>query len=182
MIGEKTDQQLWCSLKKGDREALGELFRRYYASLHQYGYKITGDSILVEDCLQELFLYIFEKHQSIGTVKFVRAYLFKAFRSRIMRMLRNQRKSVYVSLDDAWMVMPNELDILDRNEEQRRILAKLINKLSARQRELIYLRYYNDLTPAEIAEMLSISYRAVVNTLYKAMVKLRSNRDQLVRP
>lgn len=44
---------------------------------------------------------------------------------------------------------------------------------------MIYLRYYNDLSIQEIAEVLSISYGAVVNTLYKAMVKLRKNRSQL---
>ena len=174
-----SDQQLWVALKKGDRTALSELFHRYYASLHQYGYKLTGQSGLVEDCLQEMFLYLFEKRQTIGTVTYVRAYLFKSFRGRIMRMLRNQRKSVYVSLDDACIVMPNELDLFDRDEAQRRILTRLINDLPPRQREMIYLRYYNDLSPAEIAEMLSISYRAVVSTLYKAMVKLRAHREAL---
>ena len=179
MDDTNSDQLLWLSLKKGDREALGQLFQRHYPSLHQYGYKLSGSTGLVEDCLQELFLYIFEKRQTIGDVTYVRAYLFKSFRSRMMRMLRNQRRSVYVSLDDAWLVLPNELDVLDRDESQRRVLAKLINKLPPRQRELIYLRYYNDLSPVEIAEMLSISYRAVVNTLYKAIVALRKDKSLL---
>lgn len=174
-----SDQQLWIELKKGKRDALGQLFQRYYASLHLYGYKLCGNTNLVEDCLQELFLYLFEKRHSIGEVMYIRAYLFKSFRSRIMRMLRNQRRSVYVSLDDAWLVLPNELDILDRDEAQLRVLATLVNKLPPRQRELIYLRYYNELSPREIAEMLSISYRAVVNTLYKAMVALREDKSLL---
>lgn len=179
MDDTNSDQLLWLALKKGDRDALGQLFQRHYASLHLYGYKLCGNTGLVEDCLQELFLYLFEKRQSIGEVTYIRAYLFKSFRSRMMRMLRNQRRSVYVSLDDAWLVLPNELDILDRDEAQRRVLATLINKLPPRQRELIYLRYYNDLSPGEIAEMLSISYRAVVNTLYKAMVALREDKSLL---
>lgn len=174
-----TDQELWISLKQGEREALSIIFHRHYASLHQYGYKLTGNTVLVEDCLQDMFLYLFEKKDSLGMVTYVRAYLFKSFRNRIMRMLRNERKSVYISLEDAWLVVPNELEVLDRNDAQRRILAELINKLPPRQRELIFLRYYNDLSPREIADMLSISYRAVVNTLYKAMVSLREDKSKL---
>src|SRR5690606_8712364 len=109
-----SDQQLWIALKRGDQTALAELFHRYYASLHQYGYKLTGQSGVVEDGLQEMFLYIYEKRQTVGEVNHVRAYLFKAFRSRIMRMLRNQRKSVYVSLADAWIVQHKGMDILGR--------------------------------------------------------------------
>ena len=86
---------------------------------------------------------------------------------------------MYISLDESWIVMPNELEDLDHDENRRKNLAKMINNLSPRQRELIYLRYYNDLSPQEIADMLEISYRAVVNTLYKAMVKLRKDKDRL---
>ncbi|MBY5959513.1 sigma-70 family RNA polymerase sigma factor [Membranicola marinus] len=173
------DQESWILLKQGDQKALSRIYHRYYASLHQYGYKLTGDTALVEDCLQEMFLYMYEKRQTLGDVTYIRAYLFRSFRRRLLKKLRNQRRSVYVSMDDSWMVMPNELEALDHDENQRKMLAALINGLSPRQRELIYLRYYNDLSPREIAEMLSISYRAVINTLYKAMVKLRAHRDKL---
>lgn len=179
MDHHSTDQQFWISLKKGDKDALSEIFHRHYASLHQYGYKLTGDIPLVEDCLQEVFLYIYENRTKLGDVTYVRAYLFKSFRRHLLRTLRNQRKSVYLSLDESWVVMPNELEDLDHDENKRKYLARMINELSPRQRELIYLRYYNDLSPQEIAEMLSISYRAVVNTLYKAMVELRKEKDQL---
>lgn len=174
-----TDQQRWTFLKMGDKEALGQLFKRHYASLHQYGYKITGNSNIVEDCLQDLFLYIYEKRATLGEVEYVRAYLFRSFRRRLMRTLRNQRKSVYVSLDNSWIVAPKELEILDRDERRRKQLADMINELSPRQREMIYLRYYSGLSPQEIAEMLSVSYRAVINTLYKAMVKLRKDKERL---
>lgn len=179
MDRSNTDQQLWLLLKQGDRKALGQIFHKYYGSLHQYGYKLTGNTSLVEDCLQEMFLYIYEKRGTLGNVTYVKSYLFKSLRSRILRTLRNERKSVYISLDDSWKVMPNELDIMDRNEEQRKTLIALINSLPPRQRELIYLRYYNDLSPREIADMLSISYRAVINTLYKAMVTLREDKMTL---
>lgn len=176
---ENSDTQLWESLKNGDKSALSLIFQEHYASLHHYGFKLAGNSSLVEDCLQELFLYIYEHRTSLGTVKYVRSYLFKSLRRSVIRALRNERKSVYVSLDESWNVIPNELDNMNSDEEQRKLLAEMINTLAPRQREMIYLRYYNDLSPQEISDMLGVTYRGVVNTLYKAMVKLRKDKNRL---
>lgn len=176
---ETKDRADWISLIKGDILCFENLFKRHYSSLHQYGYKLTGDASMVDDCLQEMFLYIFEKRHKLGEVKYVRAYLFKSFRRLLLRTMRNRQKLVYVSLNDSWKVVPNELEMIETQEIQRKYLVKLINELSPREREMIYMRYYNDLSIQEIAEVLSISYGAVVNTLYKAMVKLRENRSQL---
>lgn len=176
---ETKDRADWISLIKGDILCFENLFKRHYSSLHQYGYKLTGDASVVDDCLQEMFLYIFEKRHKLGEVKYVRAYLFKSFRRLLLRTMRNRQKLVYVSLNDSWKVVPNELEMIETQEIQRKYLVKLINELSPREREMIYMRYYNDLSIQEIAEVLSISYGAVVNTLYKAMVKLRENRSQL---
>lgn len=176
---ETKDHADWIALIKGDKHSFENLFKRHYSSLHQYGYKLTGDASVVDDCLQEMFLYIFEKRQKLGEVKYVRAYLFKSFRRLLLRTMRNRQKLVYVSLNESWKVVPNELEMIETQERQRKYLVKLINELSPREREMIYMRYYNDLSIQEIAEVLSISYRAVVNTLYKAMVKLRENRSEL---
>lgn len=176
---ETKDHADWIALIKGDKHSFENLFKRHYSSLHQYGYKLTGDASVVDDCLQEMFLYIFEKRQKLGEVKYVRAYLFKSFRRLLLRTMRNRQKLVYVSLNESWKVVPNELEMIETLERQRKYLVKLINELSPREREMIYMRYYNDLSIQEIAEVLSISYRAVVNTLYKAMVKLRENRSEL---
>src|SRR5690554_63842 len=176
---ETKDRADWISLIKGDILCFENLFKRHYSSLHQYGYKLTGDASVVDDCLQEMFLYIFEKRHKLGEVKYVRAYLFKSFRRLLLRTMRNRQKLVYISLNDSWKVVPNELEMIETQEIQRKYLVKLINELSPREREMIYMRYYNDLSIQEIAEVLSISYGAVVNTLYKAMVKLRENRSQL---
>src|SRR5699024_10387078 len=173
------DQRDWMGLNKGDKQCFEYLFKRHYPSLHQYGYKLAGDTSIVDDCLQEMFLFRSEKRQKLGEVTFVRAYLFKTFRRVLLRTMRNRQKLVYVSMHDSWKVVSNELEMIETQELQRKYLVTLINELSPREREMIYMRYYNDLSIQEISEILSISYRAVVNTIYKAMVKLRENRSKL---
>lgn len=124
---ETKDRADWISLIKGDILCFENLFKRHYSSLHQYGYKLTGDASVVDDCLQEMFLYIFEKRHKLGEVKYVRAYLFKSFRRLLLRTMRNRQKLVYVSLNDSWKVVPNELEMIETQEIQRKYLVKLIN-------------------------------------------------------
>ena len=57
--------------------------------------------------------------------------------------------------------------------EKQEMLASLLNELTPRQKEIIYLRYYNGLDNEEISEVLNISYQVVHNTLYKAFKRLR---------
>ncbi len=56
---------------------------------------------------------------------------------------------------------------------QTKMVAKILNNLSKREREVIYLKYYSGLRTKEISEVMDISYQSVLNTLQKAFVKLR---------
>ena len=59
------------------------------------------------------------------------------------------------------------------------LLTKLLNALSLREKEVVYLKYYSGLKTTEIAEVMEISYQSVLNTLQKAFVKLRKNIENL---
>lgn len=171
------DKQLWDSFRQGDENALSELFHVFYPLLHNYGVKIAGEENLVEDCLQDFFLYLYENRRELGEVNYLRAYLFKAFRRRLWRYLKKQRKLSTQEDGDGIVISPEEILILDHQDNiQQEVLAAMLNKLPPRQREVIYLRYYNGLSPQEIAEVLSITYRGVINTLYKAFKKMRQDK------
>ena len=52
------DKELFSAIRNGDKEALSELFLRYYDYLKHYGLQIAHESTLVEECIQEMFIYI----------------------------------------------------------------------------------------------------------------------------
>ncbi len=56
-----TDKFLWKALKEGDINAFSVLFESYYPDLHSYGLKISKNTALTEDTLQDFFLYVFEQ-------------------------------------------------------------------------------------------------------------------------
>lgn len=175
------DRQVWTALKRGDRDALNSIFNSHYLSLYHYGVKLCKDESLVKDCLQDLFIYIYDNRENLSDVEVIRYYLFKAFRRRLMDQLQKNRRWSYRDHQSLEVYLkPSEVDI-DKNEEIRRkeLLTKMINKLPARQKELIYLRYYKEMPLEEIAKILSMSYRSVVNTLYRAMTRLRQDQPAL---
>ncbi|WP_236973675.1 RNA polymerase sigma factor [Membranihabitans maritimus] len=180
MSMKETEIALWNSFRNGDREALSTIFRSHYSFLYQYGYKICGNSQLVEDCIQDLFLYLYETRKTLGDVTYIKSYLFKSYRRRLLKEMQIAKGETVNQSHEKLVVEPQEIYVLpDEDAVRKKIIASMINKLPPRQRELIFLRYYSDLSIDEISETLSISYRSVINTLYKAMIRLRKDQSGL---
>jgi RNA polymerase sigma factor (sigma-70 family) len=68
-----------------------------------------------------------------------------------------------------------EADFHLEEDQQRQSLAKALNSLPWQQREAIYLRYYNNLSTREIAEIMGIANQTVLNTLYLALKKIKNS-------
>ena len=58
-----SDEKLWESCLKGDKEAFRELYCRFYALLRNYGIKLLPDKNLVEDCVQDIFIKLIHLYQ-----------------------------------------------------------------------------------------------------------------------
>lgn len=173
------DAKLWKSLKAGNKKALESIFKSHYAYLHNYGLKITNNVDLVEDCLQDLFLYIFDNRKNLGEVQYIRPYLFTAFRRNLLRRLTSQKNN-HIDIENIEIQFdPGETGLTDREMIRNNVLSSMLNKLSPRQKELIYLRYYQEMSIQEISKTISVAPRGITNMLYKAMVKLKSNTMSL---
>jgi RNA polymerase sigma factor (sigma-70 family) len=173
------EKATWFLFIQGDLNVFSSLFKGYYPLLHNYGYKITADVALTEDCLQDFFLYLYEHRKNLGEVDHVKSYLFVSFRRAIFKKLKEKRKFIFI--DDSYEASADfefsaeELTIQKEfNLIQKSALALLLNQLSAREKEVIYLKYQSALNTKEIAAVMNISYQSVLNTLQKAFVKLRN--------
>jgi len=173
-----SEKSIWYFFVKGDLDAFSDLFKGYYTALYNYGLKISGNVALTEDCLQDFFIYLFDNKQKLGEVNNIRSYLFVSFRRAIFKKLKKER--VFVDHDEAieskvkFEFSPEEIAIQQELTTMKRtVIADLLNGLSAREKEAVYLRYYSDLTPNQISTVMDISYQSVLNTLQKAFVKLR---------
>jgi len=172
-----SDTDLFALLRTGDQSALSELFSRYYDYLIHYGCQISPQEALVEECIQEMFLYLFESYQRLGEVRNVKAYFFSSLRRRVIeKVITNRKRQLSEEKTlPATNILFQEDAILLEEQEVRQALIKALNSLPWQQREAIYLKYYNHLSTREIAEVLGIANQTVLNTLYIAVKKIRKD-------
>jgi RNA polymerase sigma factor (sigma-70 family) len=173
-----TDKFLWNALKEGDLNAFAVLFESFYPKLHSYGLKISKDVAITEDSLQDFFLYIYEHRENLSDLETIAPYLFTSYKRFLLRVMKKNEKfkhtdfsnEIFVDIQfTAEEVITNQETAIFKNKN----LSLLLNKLPARQKEAIYLKYYSGLKATEISEIMGINYQSVVNTLHKAIKSLK---------
>jgi len=180
-----TSEELWTQFLPGDHLALDALVKRHYNLLYQYGCKFTRDAALVKDCIQDLFLYLWHKRNTINETASVEHYLMKALRRRLGRALSRSGSTEglsFIEFKDANATPDDQLI----QQEQKAVLADRIRKcilqLSKRQQEIIYLRFYLNASAAEIADIMQLNRQSVYNLLNDALNKLRQHTGAYFKP
>ena len=173
-----TDETLWYFFKKGEVNAFSLLFKKYYPQLHVYGIKLSNAPMLTEDCLQNFFIQLYEEREKQGSIKNLKAYLFVSFKRRLIKQLQKNQKNIPIS--EAQLFKSNftfSAEEISIHQEIQFLcnttLSQLINQLSPRQKEVIYLKYYSNMSSTDIAEVMDMNYQSVLNILQKALSKLR---------
>jgi RNA polymerase sigma factor (sigma-70 family) len=180
-----TSEELWKQFLPGDHLALDAIVKRHYNLLYQYGCKFTRDAALVKDCIQDMFLYLWHKRNTINETDSVEHYLMKALRRRLARALTkagSTEGSSFLEFKDT-NATPDDQII---QQEQKAALADRIKKcilqLSKRQQEIIYLRFYLNASAADIADIMQLNRQSVYNLLNDALNKLRQNTGVYFNP
>lgn len=156
---------------KREEEQFEQLFLTYHPMLYRYGTTISVSNQLVEDSIQELFIYLYEKEIDLHSIKNIKAYLFIALRRKI---LEKKSKSVLAPTPSDTQSSIEQVLIAQEERKQKRELIKThLNKLPWRQKEAVYLKFFNNLSAKEIGEIMDITPQVVSNTVYKAVKKLR---------
>ncbi|GAB2587501.1 RNA polymerase sigma factor [Spirosoma areae] len=175
------DTELWETFRQGDRAAYTVLMERHYCPLYSYGTKLTFDKEVVKDCIQEVFLELWQRRATIGVAETPRFYLLRALQRKIHRAIHRNRvfyQSSVIDPDTDFNVeFSIEADLISRQEQEEKVrqLATMVATLSPRQKQLIYLRFYQDLDFDEIAELMELNRQSVYNLLRESLLRLRKN-------
>lgn len=173
------DKDIWLAFKQGSRRALDYIFEKYVRLLYAYGGKISKDQALVEDCIQDLFIELWTKRENLSETDNIKFYLMKSLRRKIVRKITEDHRIQTEPLQgDDYTVdleFSVEFHIIQEQSslEQREQLTKALKQLSKRQREAIYLKFYEKLRYEEIAEMMNLSVKSTYNLIGKAIDTLR---------
>jgi RNA polymerase sigma factor (sigma-70 family) len=174
------EEELWLAFQRGEERAFAYLFHTYYNDLYNYALKIGRDEALAKDVIQELFASVWRTRAQLSAVRAIKPYLMKSLRRAVLRAL-SRKKSLLAQARQSPVpditFSPEEVVIKDESSRARRdLVLGQLNGLSPRQREVIYLRYYDELSYDEIAQVMGLHYQSVMNHLHKALKALRSNQ------
>jgi RNA polymerase sigma-70 factor (ECF subfamily) len=175
---------LWEKVCEGNKKALEQLFRQTFDTLYRYGYRIIPNSENVRDAIQEVFFQIWKYRENLEKPKSVKAYIFISLRRELLNkkkadQRRDEIDSKYQTESfDLLVNFGNWEQILDLEGEQGKELKKAIEKLSARQREVIYLKYFEGMLTEEISEILQVRSQSIYNLAFDAIKNLRKFLDK----
>jgi RNA polymerase sigma-70 factor (sigma-E family) len=157
-----------------DRGALGELYLRYADEAARLAYLLTGDRALAEDIAQDAFVRLAGRLAHLRDQGAFGPYLRRTV-VNLSRSYFRRRKVERAYLDRARGALGHgEPGVRDRSVEDREVLWAAMGRLSARQRAAIVLRFYEDLSEAQIAEILRCRPGTVKSLVSRALEALRS--------
>lgn len=172
-------ENLWDEFLGGDLKALEQIFYTYYEDMYGYGLKLSTRPELTKDCIHELFVRLWERRESLSKVNSVKAYLLASLRRSLLKKIKKKRK--YFNDDKEPKEAASQIHfspevILIQEElkaEKLESLYKALDQLPIRQKEVLYLKYFNGMSYDEIEEILPIKYQSIKNHVYRAISKLR---------
>ena len=177
-------ETLWKKVCSGNEEALGKLFGVMFDSLYSYGYRIIPESEDVRDAIQEVFFQLWKYRENLSVPDSVRAYLFTSIRHELLNKKKatNRRSEIFneymIEQFDAMINYNSWEEILDLEEKESIDLKKAIKSLTPRQREAVYLKYFEGLSTDELSQILQMHAQSVYNLVYNAINNLREFLDK----
>lgn len=177
-----TDDMLVTLYSQGNDKAFDVLLSRYQQKLFSYIFFIVRNQEMAEDIFQETFV------KAITTLKqgrYVADGRFGAWLTRIAHNLvidsfRQERNENTISNDEVEVDLFNDADLCDDNIEMRMVneqvlgdVRRLVDALPDNQREVLYMRYYQDLSFKEIAAITGVSINTALGRMRYAILNMR---------
>ena len=186
MLQKKTKKDeltlYWNSFLSDDKDAFSKIYNILIQDLFSFGTTLTSDYELVKDCIQDVFVWIYQNKAKLASIDNIKVYMMIALKNAIINAFKKQQ--VFQKFMDAYCAEEDK-ELLDESEEERIIaqesdketqnkISKFASVLTRRQQEIIHYRYVDDLSIEEISQIFNINYQTVANTIQRSLKKIRN--------
>jgi len=175
---ELSDINLWSRLLKGEEDAMDQIYKVHFQSLYQYGMRMLHQEDEVKDCLHNLFVKLWENRKNLKPTTHIRYYLLAALRNTIVNHQTKEFKYEKIEANDDHVFDLNftlESAYIRKEEmhEKAAQLAAAMNQLTPRQKEIIYLKYFEELDYSQIAEIMNLTTKGTYKLSARALDALK---------
>ena len=181
-LANATDETLVALYAKGVNEAFDTLLYRHKDRLYTYILYTVRNAELAEDIFQETFakaIVTIQQGRYSENGKFA-AWLTRIAHNLVIDYFRQEKQESLVSCDEEGRYLLNDIRLSERTVEAAMVedqilsdVRRLVDFLPAEQREVVYMRYYQDLSFKEIAEVTGVSINTSLGRMRYAILNMR---------
>lgn len=178
-----SDHQMIDLLNEGGERAYTYFYKLFIPDMYSYGISFGADEATIKDFAQDIFINIYSSKVKFQSSQHLKFYLLRAIKNRLYDFYRSQAVTSTDSIDAEFFNENGEFSIkseimeelLDSERQQiiQQKIDKMLSILTDRQREVIYLRYTQELEYEEIAELLNLTVHGSRKLVSRALKKLR---------
>lgn len=153
----------------GDTSAMENVYIAYKSSVFKLACRFTGDSLLAEDLLQDIFVKVFTNIKKLRSPEAFNSWLYRIAVNTCMSFARKKKKAKEVSLEEM-----ENAEIIDEESQVKQQIKKAMDTLPPKQKIVFQLHDVQGFTGAEIAKIMRCSEGTTKSQLFKARMKIRN--------
>lgn len=180
MLAKASHNEIWTLLQNGNHQALLALYNAHYMGLMNYGIKLTGNRELTYDCITQILLRLWDNREKLAPVENVRSYLMTCLRRELMATLKVEstrqvrNRDIQRTIGESEQSYEECIVQLQTNKSLQEKLTVALQKLTDREKELLKLKFFDDLDYDEIAATCGITKRTAYNIIHAAIKTLKA--------
>jgi RNA polymerase sigma-70 factor (ECF subfamily) len=162
-----------------DHAELVKIYEDHNAEIYRYAYRLVGDSMVAEEFVSETFgRFLHGLRQDRQPVQNVRAYLFRIAHNLVVDHFRKSPAEDPLELVERIPDQQNEPSRLSSENRDRERIRAALRQLTPEQQMVVQLRFLEDWSHEEVAELLGKSSEASRALQYRALAALKSLLEQ----
>lgn len=168
------DERVMLEVQKGRLEMLAVLFERHHVRLYNFFLRLCGDRSLSEDLVQEVFLRMLKYRLTFRQDSKFTPWMYRIGRNAHIDHVRARRPET--PIEEVWEQEPSPAPGPERrleDDQQVDLLARAMERLPLRKREVLLLSRFQELKYQEIAKMMACSVESVKVLVHRSLKELR---------
>ncbi|MEI8085291.1 MAG: RNA polymerase sigma factor [Paludibacter sp.] len=170
--------QLLVDFKEGNVAAFSKLYNLHINMLYNYGYKLTTDVELLKDCIQEVFIKIYNKRTELDLILNFKSYLLISLKNKLCDESRKRVHLSDVAVEELDIISSDNIEhdyiAAEKVKSNNMFVSKMLDQLSPRQRSAIELYYIEEKKYEDICTIMNMNYQSVRNLIHRGILKLRT--------
>jgi len=170
------EKELLALAAQADEGAFTMLFHRYKNKLYGYLFRLTESETLSEDIVQDVFMKLWNDHESLHSIDNFGSYLFRMSKNHVINHFKRMAHETMIMAEmyEQGSFAHNETQDIIALKDVEKLLNEILDKLPAQQKVVYHLSRDEGRTHDEIANLLKISPNTVKNHIVQAMSTIRT--------